>query len=75
MTSSMTMNPTKSFSLNCLYLPLVSCSSEDTIDPVDDGKLNLLFLELVMDVLQKTKVYSESSDKWATLQEGKYKLL
>lgn len=54
------MNATKSLSLNCLYLPLISCSSEDTVYPVDDGKLNLLFLELIMDVLHKTKVHTHN---------------
>lgn len=47
---------------NCLYLPLVSCSSEDTVYPVDDGKLNLLFLELITDVLQRTKVHTQFND-------------
>lgn len=35
------------------YLPLICCSSEDTIYSVDNGELNLLSFELVMYVLQK----------------------
>lgn len=35
------------------YLPLVGCSPEDAIYPVDDGELDLLSFELVVDVLQK----------------------
>lgn len=33
------------------YLPLICCSSEDTVYSMDDGVLNLLSFELVMYVL------------------------
>lgn len=36
------------------YLPLICCSSEDTIYSVDDGEFNLFSLELVVYVLQRT---------------------
>lgn len=53
-------NATKRLTFNGLYLPLVSCSSEDAVDPVDDGELNLLSLELITDVLHRTKVHTHN---------------
>lgn len=44
------------------YLPLVCCSSEDTVYPVDDGVLYLLPLELVVYVLPwQSKAQLDSS--------------